>query len=287
MLFVLAAMLTIQAPAPAPAAAQELPPIRAFFQPTPEFCTGGQPRLEHFAKLKADGVKAVLNLRQPGEHRADEEREAVEKAGLKYFNIPVVYTSPTDAQVDEFLKITDDPANRPMFIHCTAAIRVGAFWMIRRAVRDGLTPDAALEEGEEGRPGRRAAPRGVRAQVHRRASTKVAARCRSRAVAGVTIARAVSLLRRLAARRCRHRRVPGRPRRRRACRARRVAAAQHPVRRRARGRGAVLLARRAGESRRARPHDRPSHRRAPGDGQSAGARSVVYLAGGPARRPRL
>lgn len=133
----------------APAQMQELPPIRNFLQVTPQFCTGGQPRIEHFAKLKADGVKAVLNLRQPTEHRADEERAAVEQAGLKYFNIPVVYKDPTDAQVDEFLKITDDPANRPMFIHCTAAIRVGAFWTIRRAVRDGLSVEAALAEGKQ------------------------------------------------------------------------------------------------------------------------------------------
>jgi uncharacterized protein (TIGR01244 family) len=132
-----------------PATQTELPPIRNFLQVNPDFCTGGQPRLEHFAKLKADGVKAVLNLRTPGEHRADEEQQAVEKAGLKYFNIPVVYTNPTDAQADEFLQITDDPANRPMFIHCTAAIRVGAFWMIRRAMRDGLSPDAALDDARK------------------------------------------------------------------------------------------------------------------------------------------
>jgi uncharacterized protein (TIGR01244 family) len=126
--------------------AQDVPAIRNFMRVTPEFCTGGQPRVEHFAKLKEDGVKTVLNLRTPGEHRADEEREAVAAAGLKYFNIPVVYMNPTDAQVDEFLRITDDPANRPMFIHCTAAIRVGAFWMIRRVVRDGMSIDAAREE---------------------------------------------------------------------------------------------------------------------------------------------
>ena len=131
------------------APAQEIPPIRNFLQVTPQFCTGGQPRVEHFAKLKADGVKAVLNLRTPGEHRAEEEQAAVEKAGMKYFNIPVVYTAPTDPQVDEFLKITDDPANRPMFIHCTAAIRVGAFWMIRRALRDGMSVEAALEDARK------------------------------------------------------------------------------------------------------------------------------------------
>jgi uncharacterized protein (TIGR01244 family) len=128
---------------------RELPPIRNFLQVTPEFCTGGQPRIEHFAKLKTDGVKAVLNLRQPTEHRAEEEQAAVKEAGLKYFNIPVSAGSPKDEQVVEFLRVTDDPSNRPMFIHCTAAIRVGAFWMIRRALRDGWTIDAAREEARK------------------------------------------------------------------------------------------------------------------------------------------
>jgi uncharacterized protein (TIGR01244 family) len=127
----------------------EMPAIPKFLQVNPEFCTGAQPRLDAFTKLKADGVKSVLNLRQPSEHRAADEQAAVEAAGMKYFNVPVVYRNPTDAEVDAFLKITDDPVNRPMFIHCTAAIRVGAFWAIRRAVRDGLTPDAALEEGRK------------------------------------------------------------------------------------------------------------------------------------------
>lgn len=131
------------------AAAQEPPPIRQFLQVNREFCTGGQPRPEHFRKLKADGVKTVLNLRTPGEHRAAEEQAQVEEAGMKYFNIPVVYTAPTDAQVDEFLRLTDDPANRPMFIHCTAAIRVGGFWLIRRVLRDGLTYEAALAEARK------------------------------------------------------------------------------------------------------------------------------------------
>jgi uncharacterized protein (TIGR01244 family) len=138
------AAFTVAQNAPAPP-----PDIRNFLQVTPDFCTGGQPRLEHFDALKARGVKAVLNLRTPGEHRADEEKAAVEKAGLKYFNIPVVYREPKDSDVDEFLRITDDPANRPMFVHCTAAIRVGGFWLIRRVLRDGMSWDAALEESRK------------------------------------------------------------------------------------------------------------------------------------------
>jgi uncharacterized protein (TIGR01244 family) len=144
MIFLLVAATLLQAPAPT-----EMPGIPKFLQVDSQFCTGAQPRLEAFAKLKADGIKAVLNLRQPSEHRAADEQAAVEAAGMKYFNIPVEYRNPTDADVEQFLKITDDQANRPMFIHCTAAIRVGAFWAIRRAVRDGLTTDAALEEGKK------------------------------------------------------------------------------------------------------------------------------------------
>jgi len=115
--------------------AQAPDPIRNFLRVNQDFCTGGQPRPEHFKTLKAEGVKAVLNLRVPSEHRADEEIQAVKEAGLTYFNVPFVYTAPTAEAVDTFLRITDDPANRPMFIHCTAAIRVGALWMIRRVLR--------------------------------------------------------------------------------------------------------------------------------------------------------
>jgi uncharacterized protein (TIGR01244 family) len=140
--FLLISSLTVMA-------RQDVPPIRNFLKVNDQFCTGAQPRIEHLAQLKADGVKAIINLRQPSEHRAEEEEAEVKKLGLRYFNIPVVYRDPKDEQVDEFLKITDDPANRPAFIHCTAAIRVGAFWLIRRVVRDGWTFEKAEEEAKK------------------------------------------------------------------------------------------------------------------------------------------
>jgi outer membrane protein assembly factor BamB/protein tyrosine phosphatase (PTP) superfamily phosphohydrolase (DUF442 family) len=128
---------------------QETPPIRNFLRVNKEFCTGGQPRLEHLEQLKAEGVKSIVNLRQPSEHRAAEEEAKAKELGLRYFNIPVVFGNPKDEQVDEFLKITDDPENRPVFIHCTAAIRVGAFWLIRRVVRDGWKFEDAEKEAEK------------------------------------------------------------------------------------------------------------------------------------------
>lgn len=130
-------------------AQQEVPPIRNFLRVDEKFCTGGQPRLEHLAKLKADGVKTIINLRQPSEHRAEEEEATAKQLGLKYYNIPVAFGDPKEEQVTEFLRLTDDPANLPVFIHCTAAIRVGAFWMIRRVLRDGWTIEKAEEEAKQ------------------------------------------------------------------------------------------------------------------------------------------
>ena len=129
--------------------AQDPGEIRNFLRVNKDFCTGGQPKLEHLEKLKADGVKSIINLRQPSEHRAEEEAAKAKELGLRYFNIPVAFGNPNEEQVAEFLKITDDPENRPIFIHCTAAIRVGAFWMIRRVLRDGWSLDKAEEEAKK------------------------------------------------------------------------------------------------------------------------------------------
>src|SRR5579871_6820247 len=117
--FAVAAAATLVAGLAAQSPAPKIEDIRQFQRDSREFCTAGQPTLEQIAALKADGIKSVLNLRPASEYRTfsiDDEAKAVRAAGLKYFNIPVVYMSPTDANADEFLKITDDPANRPMFI---------------------------------------------------------------------------------------------------------------------------------------------------------------------------
>lgn len=128
---------------------QEVPPIREFLRVNKDFCTGAQPRLEHLQKLKDEGIKAIINLRVPTEHRAAEEEEMAKKIGLRYYNIPVVFADPKEEQVTEFLKITDDKENRPAFIHCAGAIRVGAFWMIRRVLRDGWMVEDAEEEAKK------------------------------------------------------------------------------------------------------------------------------------------
>jgi protein tyrosine phosphatase (PTP) superfamily phosphohydrolase (DUF442 family) len=131
-------------------ALSELTGIPNFLKLNDQVWTGGQPTMEHLAKLKEGGVKVVLNLRPHSEHSGAREETKVKELGLRYFNIPVVYREPDALDADDFLKITDEQLkNGPVFIHCAAAIRVGAFWMIRRVLRDGWEFDKALEEANK------------------------------------------------------------------------------------------------------------------------------------------
>jgi uncharacterized protein (TIGR01244 family) len=127
-------------------------PIQNFLKVNTEFCTGGQPTPAQLSELKSQGITTVINLRTPGEAGFDApaEEAEVKKLGMKYFNIPVSnQTGPKDEQADEFLKLTDDAKNRPVFIHCGSANRVGGFFMIRRVLRDGMTFDAAKAEAQK------------------------------------------------------------------------------------------------------------------------------------------
>ncbi|HSE38178.1 MAG TPA: protein tyrosine phosphatase family protein, partial [Blastocatellia bacterium] len=109
--------------------------------------TGGQPTDTAFGKLAANGYRAVLNLRTGSEGLdLQHEREAVEKAGLRYVHIPIVSSAPKLEQVDEFIKAVKDPENQPMLIHCGSANRVGALWMIYRVVEQGWPEEKALDE---------------------------------------------------------------------------------------------------------------------------------------------
>jgi uncharacterized protein (TIGR01244 family) len=111
------------------------------------FATGGQPTERAFAKVAASGFRSVLSLRGPGEGvDLARERALVEKAGLRYFNIPVVSSAPRPEQADEFLKVAKEASNHPMLINCSTANRVGAFMMIYRVVVQGWSEERAMEE---------------------------------------------------------------------------------------------------------------------------------------------
>ena len=128
-------------------AMSEVGGIPRFLKVSDQVWTGGQPWPEHWPKLKEAGVKVIINLRPPAEQEGVHEDAKVKELGMSYFNIPVVFNEPDELDADDFLKLTDEQLkNGPVFIHCAVGARVGAFWMIRRVLREGWDFDKALEE---------------------------------------------------------------------------------------------------------------------------------------------
>lgn len=111
----------------------------------PTIATAGVLKDGAVADLKPLGFVTVLDLRGPNEGTAA-EKEEVESAGLRYFNIPVTTQAPTGAQVETFTRIVEELANHPIMIHCQTAGRVGAMWVLYQ-VHKGTPVAIAIEEG--------------------------------------------------------------------------------------------------------------------------------------------
>jgi uncharacterized protein (TIGR01244 family) len=100
--------------------------------------------------LRKEGFVSVINLRQAEEQGADVpgSRAAAQAAGLKYIHLPFNAAAPDPKVVESFLAAVADKSNQPAFIHCGSANRVGAVWMIKRALQDGWPIDKARAEAE-------------------------------------------------------------------------------------------------------------------------------------------
>ena len=129
---------------------KDLPGIRNYSRVDATVGCGGAVDPAAMAGLKKEGYVSVINLRLPTEEGADVEggRAAAKAAGLKYIHLPFNAAMPDSKVVDSFLAAVADTTNQPIFIHCASANRVGAVWMIKRALRDGWPIDRARAEAE-------------------------------------------------------------------------------------------------------------------------------------------
>ncbi len=109
---------------------------------------GGATDVSALDALKQDGFKTIINLRLPTEQGAniDENRSKAEGIGLKYVHIPFSGSAPDPKAVDQFLAAVADKTNQPVYIHCAAAGRVAAMWMVKRVLQDGWPVDKAADE---------------------------------------------------------------------------------------------------------------------------------------------
>lgn len=119
--------------------------IKNFGKVNDNYYRGSQPGAEQFEDLKRIGVKTVIDLRKD---RVEQASEWARAAGLQYINIPLTTKkASTEDQTNEFLKLVNDPANQPVYVHCKGGRhRTGQMTAIFRITNDGWTSDQAYKE---------------------------------------------------------------------------------------------------------------------------------------------
>ena len=120
-----------------------------FHQVNSNVYRGGQPDKGGLQRLKALGIKAIINLRDDDE-RAQAEKTEAESMGLLYFNIPFAsFDRPSDKAVDEVLKLIATQENSPLFVHCKrGSDRTGTIIAIYRIEHDGWDSEKAKAEAK-------------------------------------------------------------------------------------------------------------------------------------------
>ena len=144
-------LLTLAAPAFAQAPVkQERDGIVNYTKVDAVVACGGATDTKALDGLKADGFKAVINLRTAGEQGANLEQNAAraKELGIKYISIPFAVAQPDPKAVDQFLAEIANKNNQPVYVHCGSASRVGSFWLVKRVLQDGWTVEKATEEAK-------------------------------------------------------------------------------------------------------------------------------------------
>lgn len=119
--------------------------ISNFGQMDDNFYRGSRPKPEDFKNLAALGIKTIIDLT---DNSRAKEQPAVEAAGLRYVNIPIVDKAyPGAEQVSAFLKVVNDPTTGKFYVHCAGGRhRTGIMGAVYRFNHDHWNFDQAYAE---------------------------------------------------------------------------------------------------------------------------------------------
>lgn len=145
----------LAAPAVAAPTPAEKSPVQAaiskiridnFGQVNANYYRGAQPKNGDYADLAALGIKTLINL--TSDDARDDEAMWAERSGMSYVQIPMTtHTSPTIAQMVQFLQIVTDPSKQPVYVHCVGGRhRTGVMTAIYRMTQDGWSAAQAFQE---------------------------------------------------------------------------------------------------------------------------------------------
>lgn len=115
--------------------------------PEPRVMAAGQPTGEQLQLLAEEGYKTIIDLRAPEEPHGVDEPEAARLNGMAYVNIPVTLETLDQATIDKFLEAMKT-AKRPLVLHCTGSVRVGALYYAWLVLEEDVPPRAAMAKAK-------------------------------------------------------------------------------------------------------------------------------------------
>jgi len=107
---------------------------------------GAQPKGRDYADLAALGVKTVIDLQADGDNA--DEAKLVAASGMRFYRIGMTpRVAPTAEQLATFLRIVNDPAQQPVYVHCAGGRhRTGVMTAVYRMEEDSWSADQAFKE---------------------------------------------------------------------------------------------------------------------------------------------
>ena len=138
-----AAVATTASPATtaAPAATQ-------FIEVLPGLHAGGQPTTADLARLQAQGVHTVIDLRGEAENRGYDEAAAARHLGLTYVALPIAGADAITPANAAALRALLDEHGDGVLLHCASGNRVGALLALD-GLRAGQPREQALALGRK------------------------------------------------------------------------------------------------------------------------------------------
>lgn len=109
--------------------------------------TAGQPTEAQFSTIQKSGYQVVVNLARPDSPNAlPNEQAIVESLSMQYIHIPVVWENPTLEDISRFFSVMETNADKSVFVHCAANMRVSSFLYLYRLVRAGTSEEQAKQD---------------------------------------------------------------------------------------------------------------------------------------------
>lgn len=126
---------------------QSIQSIYNFLKISDSIATSGQPTEEQFSAIKEAGYQVVVNLALPESPNAlPDEKKVVEALGMQYVHIPVIWENPTIEDVTDFFSFMEANADKTIFVHCAANMRVSAFMYLYRRIHEHISEEEAKQD---------------------------------------------------------------------------------------------------------------------------------------------